>query len=43
MAIEPWVGCATAYDESDVFEEKRGMVLLEPGRTYEASFSMRPL
>ena len=43
VAIEPWVGCATAYDESDVFEEKRGMVLLEPGRTYEASFSMRPL
>lgn len=42
VAIEPWVGCATAYDESDVFEEKRGMVLLEPGKVYEASFSMRP-
>lgn len=43
VAIEPWVGCATAYDESDVFEEKRGMVFLEPGETYEATFSMRPL
>lgn len=43
VAVEPWVGCATAYDESDVFEEKRGMVLLEPGRTYEAAFSIRPL
>lgn len=43
VAIEPWVGCATAYDESDVFEEKRGMVLLKPGMTYEASFSVRPL
>ena len=43
VAVEPWVGCATAYDESDVFEEKRGMVLLEPGCSYEASFSIRPL
>lgn len=43
VAIEPWVGCATAYDESDVFEEKRGTVMLEPGATYERSFQVRPL
>lgn len=42
VAIEPWCGCATAYDESDVFEEKRGMIFLEPGETCERSFSMRP-
>ena len=42
VAIEPWVGCATAYDESDVFEEKRGTILLAPGETCEKTFSMRP-
>lgn len=42
VAIEPWVGCATAYDESDVFEEKRGTITLEPGKTCEKTFSMRP-
>ena len=43
VAIEPWVGCATAYDESDVFEEKRGTITLEPGQACEKTFSMRPL
>ena len=42
VAIEPWVGCATAYDESDVFEEKRGTITLAPGERCERSFSMRP-
>ena len=42
VAIEPWVGCATAYDESDVFEEKRGTITLAPGESCEKSFSMRP-
>lgn len=42
VAIEPWVGCATAYDESDVFEEKRGTIVLVPGESCERSFSMRP-
>ena len=42
VAIEPWVGCATAHDESDVFEEKRGTITLAPGETCERSFSMRP-
>ena len=43
VAIEPWVGCATAYDESDVFEEKRGTITLAPGESCEKTFSMRPL
>ncbi len=42
VAIEPWVGCATAYDESDVFEEKRGMLTLAPGASTERAFSIRP-
>lgn len=42
VAIEPWVGCATAYDESDVFEEKRGTIALAPGQSCRRSFSMRP-
>ena len=42
VAIEPWVGCATAYDESNVFEEKRGTIVLAPGESCEKSFSMRP-
>lgn len=42
VALEPWVGCATAYDESDVFEEKRGTITLKPGETCERAFSIRP-
>ncbi len=42
VAIEPWCGCATAYDESDVFEEKRGIITLEPGTSFERSLSLRP-
>lgn len=42
VAIEPWVGCATAYDESDVFEEKRGTITLAPGESCAKTFSMRP-
>ena len=42
VAVEPWVGCATAHDESDVFEEKRGTITLAPGASCERSFTMRP-
>ena len=42
VAIEPWVGCATAYDESDIFEEKRGTITLAPGESCVRAFSMRP-
>ena len=42
VAIEPWVGCATAYDESDVFEEKRGTIVLAQGASCKRTFAMRP-
>ena len=42
VCLEPWTGCATCKDESDVFEEKRGTVMLAPGEVYERAFSIRP-
>lgn len=42
VAIEPWTGVATALDEDDVFEHKRGMTLLEPGETFTRAFTIRP-
>lgn len=43
VALEPWRGCATALDEDDTFENKRGMDFLEPGESAEYAFSMQPL
>lgn len=42
VAIEPWTGTATGTDEGDAMEEKRGVTVLEPGKTFERTFSMRP-
>ena len=42
VAIEPWTGTATAADEDDTFENKRGITLLAPGETAEFAFVMRP-
>ncbi len=42
VALEPWTGMATCADESDRFEEKRGMTLLAPGDTFERTFSILP-
>ena len=42
LAIEPWRGCATDVNESDVFEEKRGTTTLLPGETGAYSFTIRP-
>lgn len=42
VALEPWCGCATAYDEPDVFEEKRGIITLAPGASCERAFTVRP-
>ena len=42
VAIEPWVGCATATVET-LREEKRGTITLMPGESCEKTFSMRPL
>ena len=40
VAIEPWLGCATATNEGDHLEEKRGMRLLAPGATATHAFTM---
>lgn len=43
VALEPWTGCATATDEDDVFEHKRGIRELAPGGRDTLNFTMRPL
>ncbi len=43
VALEPWRGCATATDEDDVFEHKRGMDFLEPEEQAVYAFQMIPL
>jgi galactose mutarotase-like enzyme len=43
VALEPWTGCATATDEDDEFEHKRGMTLLPAGEKFVRSFSLMPL
>ncbi len=40
VALEPWIGLATCSDESDIFEEKRGMRILAPGESEEFTFKM---
>ena len=38
--VEPWTGCATAADEDDVLERKRGMASLAPGATATHAFTI---
>lgn len=40
VALEPWTGHATCTNEDDVFEHKRGTILLEPGQVDERSFNI---
>lgn len=40
VALEPWTGLATCSDESDVFENKRGIVLLQPGQAQSFRFTI---
>lgn len=42
VALEPWHGCASAYDESGVFEEKRDTIVLAPGQSTELAFTITP-
>lgn len=39
VALEPWTGISTCSDEDEVFENKRGMTILEPD--CEASFAFK--
>ena len=38
VALEPWTGCATATDEGDCMEDKRGMILLPPGQSAKFTY-----
>jgi Galactose mutarotase and related enzymes len=40
LAMEPWTGISTCNDESDIFEEKRGVKILPPKETATHSFDI---
>lgn len=40
VAVEPWCGCATALDEDDKFENKRGMISLKPKESITRTMSI---
>lgn len=40
IAIEPWGGLSTCNDESDIFEEKRGVHMVEPGEEKRYHFDV---
>ena len=42
LAVELWHGCATAYDESDRFEDKRSTITLAPDERAELAFTVTP-
>lgn len=43
VAMEPWHGLSTCSDESDVFEEKRGVVTAQPGEKKAFHFTITVL
>lgn len=40
VAVEPWLGCASAIDEDKYLEHKRGMQFAAPGQTLEYAYSI---
>jgi len=40
IALEPWTGISTCNDESDVFEEKRGVKILPPNESETLAFDI---
>ncbi|WP_321970745.1 aldose 1-epimerase family protein [Paratractidigestivibacter sp.] len=42
VALEPWHGCASAYDEPEAFEAKRSTMVLAPGESTELAFTVTP-
>jgi len=40
VALEPWTGTATTTAEDDIFEHKRGVRFLEPGKTETITYSI---
>lgn len=43
IALEPWCGVASCYDEDDTFEHKRGIMTLHPGKSITKVLSITPL
>lgn len=43
VAVEPWSGLSTCDDEDDLFEHKRGVRTVQPGRCHQLSFSIQIL
>ncbi len=41
IALEPWSGHTTAHNESDVFEEKAGITILQPGEAKSFTFTIK--
>ena len=42
IALEPWTGHTTANNENDIFEEKAGMTVLQPGEVKKFTFTVKP-
>jgi galactose mutarotase-like enzyme len=40
VCIEPWLGIADSWDSNQILKDKEGMLSLEPGETFKASFSI---
>lgn len=40
VALEPWTGLANCSDENEVFENKRGMTILDPDETVSFKFKI---
>lgn len=40
VALEPWTGISNCSDEDDIFENKRGMTVLEPDETVSFKFKI---
>ena len=40
VAVEPWSGMTTCNNESDIFEEKSGVFILEPGKSKTHSYQI---
>ncbi len=40
VALEPWTGISTCSDENEIFENKRGMTILEKGETTSLKFKI---
>ncbi len=40
VCIEPWLGCADTFEQPKPFDKKEGILMLESGKLFKASFSI---